>query len=182
MSVTGQQLWHFCPDNISQVLNIVLGYKNVHIFFFNKKKIHGGTIYIHKISAVPFFGLKTFLINNFIVSMTKFATYCSFYPSTAAKVFFLCLCPDLRRFQKFRSGVTIICFREEKGFPKQVSSNVRCVGRTAKTQYQKFETNIHRKGIARPQFQFPHLCVCERFIYSHDRSSYSAAGKYVNRS
>jgi hypothetical protein len=36
---------------------------------------------------------------------------------------------------------------------------------TAKTQYQKFETNIPRKGIARPQSQFPHSCVCERFIY-----------------
>jgi hypothetical protein len=34
---------------------------------------------------------------------------------------------------------------------------------TAKTQYLKFETNIHRKGIARPTSQFPHSCVCERF-------------------
>ncbi len=47
---------------------------------------------------------------------------------------------------------------------------------------RKFETNIPRKGISRPQFQFPYSCVCERFIYSHDRSAYSAAGKYVNRS
>ena len=34
---------------------------------------------------------------------------------------------------------------------------------TAK-QHRKFETNIPRKGIARPQPQFPHSCVCERFI------------------
>ncbi len=27
-------------------------------------------------------------------------------------------------------------------------------------------------GIARPQPQFPHSCVCERFIYSQDRSTY----------
>jgi hypothetical protein len=27
-------------------------------------------------------------------------------------------------------------------------------------------------GIARPQSQFPHSCVCERFIYSQDRSTY----------
>ncbi len=54
---------------------------------------------------------------------------------------------------------------------------------TAKTQYQKFETNIPRTGIARPQSQFPHSsCVFERFIYSHDQSSYPAAGKYVDRS
>jgi hypothetical protein len=25
-------------------------------------------------------------------------------------------------------------------------------------------------------------CVCEQFIYSHDRPAYSAAGKYVDRS
>ncbi len=33
-----------------------------------------------------------------------------------------------------------------------------------KNQYRKFETNIPRKGTARPQ-QFPHSCVCER-LYS----------------
>ncbi len=27
-------------------------------------------------------------------------------------------------------------------------------------------------GIVRPQSQFPHWCVCERFIYSQDRSTY----------
>jgi hypothetical protein len=27
-------------------------------------------------------------------------------------------------------------------------------------------------GIARPQSQFPHSCVCERFIYSKDRPTY----------
>ncbi len=42
---------------------------------------------------------------------------------------------------------------------------------TAKTQYRKFETNIPRKGISRPQSQFPHSCVCERFKYSQDRSA-----------
>jgi hypothetical protein len=47
---------------------------------------------------------------------------------------------------------------------------------TAKNQYQKLETNIFRKGIAQPQSQFPHSCVGERFLYSHDQSAYSAAG------
>ncbi len=42
---------------------------------------------------------------------------------------------------------------------------------TAKNQCRKFETNIPRKGIVRPQSQFPHSRVCERFIYSHDRSA-----------
>jgi hypothetical protein len=37
---------------------------------------------------------------------------------------------------------------------------------TAKTQYQKS----------------PHLRDCERFIHSHDRSAYPAAGKYADKS
>jgi hypothetical protein len=47
---------------------------------------------------------------------------------------------------------------------------------TAKNPYRKLEKNIPRKGIARPQSQSPHSCVCERFLYSQDRSAYSAAG------
>jgi hypothetical protein len=47
---------------------------------------------------------------------------------------------------------------------------------TAKNQYRKFETNISRKVLAWPQSQFPHSCVCERFIYSNHQSAYSAAG------
>ncbi len=44
------------------------------------------------------------------------------------------------------------------------------------TLQRKFETDIPRKGIARPQSQFPHSCVCQRIIYFHDRSACSAAG------
>jgi hypothetical protein len=48
MSVTGQQLWQFCPNNISQVLNIALGYKHVfvHIFLQRKTKIQMVTLYV----------------------------------------------------------------------------------------------------------------------------------------
>jgi hypothetical protein len=53
---------------------------------------------------------------------------------------------------------------------------------TEKTQYRKFETNIPRKGTAGPQSQCPHSSVCERFIFSHDWSACSAAGKYVDQS
>jgi hypothetical protein len=45
---------------------------------------------------------------------------------------------------------------------------------TAKTKCRKFETNIPGKGISGPQSQFPHSCVCERIIYSHDGSAFSA--------
>jgi hypothetical protein len=34
-----------------------------------------------------------------------------------------------------------------------------------------------RKGIAQPQSQFAQSCVCEPFVYSHNRSAYSAAEK-----
>ncbi len=44
------------------------------------------------------------------------------------------------------------------------------------TNAEKLKQIFPRKGIERPQSQFPHSCVCERFIYSHDRSAYSAAG------
>jgi hypothetical protein len=58
---------------------------------------------------------------------------------------------------------------------------------TAKKQYRKFETNIPRKGTVRPQSQFLHSCVSERFMYtySHDWSAYSAVDQsweYLNRS
>jgi hypothetical protein len=48
-------------------------------------------------------------------------------------------------------------------------------------KYRKFETDIPRKEIARALSQFSHACVYDRFIYSHNRSAYSAAGKYVDR-
>jgi hypothetical protein len=50
---------------------------------------------------------------------------------------------------------------------------------TAKTPYQKFETNIPRHETARPRSQFPHSCNYERFIYFHDRSTYFAAGESI---
>jgi hypothetical protein len=67
---------------------------------------------------------------------------------------------------------------ESKGISKRGSQIVssKTIKYTAKNKYRKFETNIPGKGIARPQSQFPRSCVCERFIYSHDRSAYSAAG------
>jgi hypothetical protein len=52
----------------------------------------------------------------------------------------------------------------------QHSSNVFDIV-TAKNQYRKLETNIPRKGIAWPQPQLPHSCVCERFIYIYYRSA-----------
>jgi hypothetical protein len=56
---------------------------------------------------------------------------------------------------------------------ERVSKKLHC-----KDTIQKIQNNIPRKGIAGPS---PYSCVCERFIYSQDRSACSAAGKYVDR-
>ncbi len=42
--------------------------------------------------------------------------------------------------------------------------------------------HIFTVKFARPQSQFPHSCVCERFIYSQDRSALFCCRKYVDRS
>jgi hypothetical protein len=42
------------------------------------------------------------------------------------------------------------------------------------------EKELH--GLSPNFLQFSHSCVCERFIYSHDRYAYYDAGKYVDRS
>ncbi len=39
-----------------------------------------------------------------------------------------------------------------------------------------------RKGIAWPQSQFPHSCVCERSLYSYIRPTYFPAAQYADRS
>ncbi len=39
-----------------------------------------------------------------------------------------------------------------------------------------------RNETARPFSQFPHSCICEYFIYSHERSIYFAAAKQADRS
>ncbi len=44
---------------------------------------------------------------------------------------------------------------------------------TTNVLYRKFETNIPRNETARIRSQFPHSCICDRFLYSHDRSAYA---------
>jgi hypothetical protein len=58
----------------------------------------------------------------------------------------------------------------------EVESILSVSGHTAKTKCRKLETNIPRKGLSGSQSQFPHSCVCERIIYSHDGSAFSAGG------
>ncbi len=92
-------------------------------------------------------------------------------------------CPKVKRIFGMRS-IVFCCRLIWVLSPSPVSWDRQTLSttRTAKTQYRKFETNFPRKGTAWPQSQFPHSCVCERDIYFQDRSAYSAAGKYVDRS
>ncbi len=46
------------------------------------------------------------------------------------------------------------------------------------TASRRSDLYIPRNETARPRSQFPHSCLCEQFIYSHDRSTYFAAAKY----
>ncbi len=60
----------------------------------------------------------------------------------------------------------------------------RATGHTAKRHCRKFETIISKKGnnfaASVPISEF--RCLWAIYIYSHNRSAYSAAGKYVDRS
>ncbi len=61
--------------------------------------------------------------------------------------------------------------------PFHINSYYQAAGyRTAKKKFRKLEANIPRKGILGGQSQFPHSCVCERIIYSHDGAAVSAGG------
>ncbi len=50
---------------------------------------------------------------------------------------------------------------------------------TAKTLYRKFDTNIPRNETAQPCVPNSYICVLvsDIYVYSYDRSAYSAAGK-----
>ncbi len=48
--------------------------------------------------------------------------------------------------------------------------------------YRDLDLCIPRKGIAQPQFQFPHSCVCERSVYSHVWPTYFPAAEQADRS
>jgi len=50
---------------------------------------------------------------------------------------------------------------------------------TAKTMYRKFKINIPINETAQPRSQFPHACICERFIYSQDRSACNKIGRPI---
>jgi hypothetical protein len=51
-----------------------------------------------------------------------------------------------------------------------------CVQTHCKEPKPKISNKYSQKRNCAASVLFPHSCVCEQFIYSHDRSAYSAAG------
>ncbi len=78
-------------------------------------------------------------------------------------------------------GLAKFCFSMLVTFSENVRHR-RSFVLHCKEKIPKLETNIPRKGFTGPQSQFPHSFVCERFIYSHDRSASFCCRKYVDRS
>jgi hypothetical protein len=62
----------------------------------------------------------------------------------------------------------------QHSFIRQISNILRG------TLQGKSHLYIPLLGIAQPQSQFPHSCVCERFIYSQDWSTYFPAAEYAD--
>ena len=62
--------------------------------------------------------------------------------------------------------------------PHACMCQIQLPARTAK----KSDLCTPRKETAQPQSQFPHLRICERFIYSQDRSSYFSVAEYADQS
>jgi hypothetical protein len=60
---------------------------------------------------------------------------------------------------------------EEPEYRSVREDDKKCSVKDARTA-TKSHLSVPRKGIPQPQSQFPYLCVCERFIYSQDRSRY----------
>ncbi len=77
--------------------------------------------------------------------------------------------------------------------PSQYKSCPHCLSLQAKLDRRPIRTTTDRRnalqrkshlcipslGTARPQSQFPHSCVCERFLYSQDRSTYCRIGRPI---
>jgi hypothetical protein len=74
------------------------------------------------------------------------------------------------------------------GYAKPIQNRAECVKQccwymefTAALQ-RKSHLCVPRKGIARPQSQFSHLCVYDRFIYDQNRSTYFPTAAFADRS
>jgi hypothetical protein len=74
----------------------------------------------------------------------------------------------------FKLWIAIDCHSLTQPFPSFWPTQFFVTIHTANTKCRQFETNIPRKGITGSQSQFPHSCVCERIIYSHNGSAFSA--------
>jgi hypothetical protein len=73
-----------------------------------------------------------------------------------------------------------VCGTSAEASAKSALPRKECIPQihyTAKRLYRKFEANIPRNETVLPIPNFYIHVLCERFIYSQDRSAYYAAGK-----
>jgi hypothetical protein len=70
----------------------------------------------------------------------------------------------------YRSPPCLLCY-PAKVF-HSTSKSIKTIKGAHVALQQKSHLFIPLLGIARPQSQFPHSCVCERFMHSQDKSTY----------
>ncbi len=67
------------------------------------------------------------------------------------------------------------------GIPPMFSRYIEFSLCTDSTQYRKSNLCTSSNETAWPRFQRLHSCICERLVYSQDRSAYLAAAKYCSQ-
>jgi cofilin len=82
--------------------------------------------------------------------------------SKKEKLFLMSWCPDSAKIKKKMLYSSSFDALKKCLVGVQKFIQVSFLPHTAETQYQDFERNFPRKGIARPQSPFPLSCVCER--------------------
>ncbi len=101
------------------------------------------------------------------------------------------LMPESRCQEPHSCGISKKCTNSE---PKSIQALQKCsfsiqkvfvlIARyiLQKENTENFKQIFPEKELRGLRSQFPHSCVCERFIYLHNRSAFSAAEKQVDRS
>jgi hypothetical protein len=105
-------------------------------------------------------------------------------------VYFMC---DVKKWSKISCQV-FVYKSQQKTRHRQIILNMRAAGKitqiATKNPIQKIENKYFQKRIARPQSQFPHSCVYERFIHIFSlliclfccRKYVDQSWEYINRS
>ncbi len=92
-----------------------------------------------------------------------------------------CVCEEKAEWPKARQQVLIPAQLQLQPPSECIQRHLNIIEFASKNNKNVLQRKSHLcipiLEIARPQSSFPNSCVCERFIYSQDRSTYLAAGK-----